>query len=225
MLNFSHPCILIRKSLGRHSSHWRCEIVHAGSSRMSLASKQISRSKTLSHASRFCVTRFHEFFKKASPYEKFSALMTNHRVCEEGANETRSLVKKKGSAEYECDACYGNSSGFCCLRRIIATPVRLILRANSRVEFHLEAALETSSSAVAAALPGNIGCIMVEWGTLGISRKTPCLKRDLGEIIVCLKFRRASWCPFLGIPFFPTLASFYDFFVCGKSGNLKHNRS
>lgn len=79
ILNFSCPCILIREPLGRHSSHWRCEIVRVGSSRMSLASKQIPRSKMLSLASLVSALRVLMNFSRASPCWKFSGLLTTNR--------------------------------------------------------------------------------------------------------------------------------------------------
>lgn len=57
ILNFSRPCILIHEPLGRHPSHWHCEIVRA-ESRI-----KIPRSKTLHLASHFCVTHLCEFFE------------------------------------------------------------------------------------------------------------------------------------------------------------------
>jgi len=163
ILNFSRLCILIHEPLGRHSLHWHCEIVRAGSSRMSLTSKDTSVQDT---TSRFSLLRLCEFFESVvvrkilRVNDKSSCL---HRRHKRGTYRVWWKKRREKREEYERDTRYGNSLRFRCLRRIIATPVRLILCANSRSEFHLEAALETSSSSsAAAALLGNIGYIMVE---------------------------------------------------------------
>lgn len=161
ILNFSRPCILIHEPLGRHSLHWHCEIVRAGSSRMSLTSKNTSVQDA---TSRFSLLRLCEFFasvvvrKILRVNDKSSCLHRRHK-----RDTYKVSWKKREKSVRSTNTRYGNSLGFRCLRRIIATFVRLILRANSRAEFHLEAALEmSSSSSAAAALLGNIGYIMVE---------------------------------------------------------------
>lgn len=138
----------------------------------------------------------------------------------------------RGKSAHAAGACYGNSSGFrpayvpsritgssLSLSLSPLSDIRLIFRANSRAEFHLEslAALETPASrppshrrrrrrrrrqcARRDSVDGNIGRITVGRGTLGISCETPCLEHVSDEIIARLGFQReASQALFLSPP-------------------------
>lgn len=91
---------------------------------MSLASKQIPRSKMLSVAPRFCVTRPHEFFESVALLE---ILRTNDKspcVCEDTVRKGHAEFgeKKEEARRVNTNACYGNSSGFAYVSSRIISP-------------------------------------------------------------------------------------------------------
>lgn len=91
ILNFSYSYVFIREPLARHSSHWRCEIGRAGSSRISLASEETPpRCYLLLLVSAYAECSSWIFRERRR--EKFSGLTTNRRICEGARHEAE---KKK----------------------------------------------------------------------------------------------------------------------------------
>lgn len=170
---FFYSYVFIREPLARHSSLWRCEIVRAGSSRMSLASKETPPRCYLLLLVAYAECPSWIFRKRRR--EKFSGLIA---VSAKARDMTRRKREKEGPETVTRRVL--DSSGFRCLCPVeISAPVRLIFHANSRAEFYLGAALDSGG---VTQRDGNISRITVGWGTLGISRETP-LEHGSDEII------------------------------------------
>jgi len=100
ILNFSYSYVFIREPFVEHSSHWRCEIVRAGSSRMSLASKETPPRCYLL----LLVSAYAECFSwifRERHYKKFFRLTTNRRIMRrreiQGVCRQRKKKRKKNA--------------------------------------------------------------------------------------------------------------------------------
>lgn len=187
---FFHSYVFIREPLARHSSFWRCEIVRAGSSWMSLASDETPpRCYLLLLVSAYAECSSWIFRERRR--EKFSGLTTNRHICEGIRRDVcREGRKKKKGPE--------STRG---TRRVLWRFFGISLPASHRdigprssdiprelpCGIPSRGALETSTVATGWLREAVISVVLrsVEegWGTLGISREIPCLEHVSDEII------------------------------------------
>lgn len=143
-------------------------------------------SKMLSLAPRFCIRRMLLMnFSRASSWE---ILRTNDKSSYLRRHETRRVSrgkrKKRKSTEYG-NACYGDSSGFRCLRPIeISAPRSSDIPRELSRGIPSRGGLRNVDSSEVTQKDGNISRITVGWGTLGISREILCLEHFVSDEII-----------------------------------------
>jgi len=183
ILNIFYSYVFIREPLARHSSLWRCEIVRAGSSRMSLASEEtLPRCYLLLLVSAY--TECSSWIFRKRHREKFSGLTINRRICEGAKHDMCQEERKKKNVQTE----YGNAARvmeilqhFRCLSFVeISAPPSVWYSARTPARNSISG---RPRNVEVTQRNGNISRITVGWGTLGISRETPCLEHVPDEII------------------------------------------